>query len=159
MLEWRWKGLLWSLYYNFLFQNSQLSNPPEKTADVWKAVLIMNKIFQALFHATKNLQVENSHRYQMSCWFATHLRKWLVLSSKIGSLELSISLTHMYYLLMIAFIQRWSRGWYSFILKFTTRIHVGFSIKAFLGLCTTDEGRMLPSVSLQIGCILITQSY
>ena len=54
----------------------------------------MNKIFKALFHATKNLKVENSHRYQMSCWFATHLRKWLVLSSKIGSLELSISLTH-----------------------------------------------------------------
>ena len=88
------KGVIMITALQLSFSEFSIVKFSQKTADVWKAVVNMNKIFQALFHATKNLQVENSHRYQMSCWFATHLRKWLVLSSKIGSLELSISLTH-----------------------------------------------------------------
>ena len=61
------KGVIMIAVLQLSFSEFSIVKSPQKTTDVRKAVVNMNKNFQALFHATKNLQVENSHRYQMSC--------------------------------------------------------------------------------------------
>ena len=91
----------------------------------------MNKNFQALFHARQNLKVEDSHRYQMSYWFATHLKNDG--SAKMGILAVCPYLWHMLSALLIAFIQRWSGGWYKVLFwnslhEYTLRV---FPLKHF----------------------------
>ena len=137
---WRENSNIWKFVKKWIFRHlykCRILWSPNEIADVCASNhKSMNKNFQALFHARQNLKVEDSHRYQMSYWFATHLKndgacllKW--------EFRLSVHIFDTWYqlweFLLIAFIQRWSGGWYKVLFwnslhEYTLRV---FPLKHF----------------------------